>query len=426
MKDKTKTPERLQMDMSSTKEKKVVSRKKFEEIKKQQRRRKRITCTVLGVLALLLILVLGYTLGIYEKMLDAMGIKRDISVTPTLTTIEYAPRGEYVIGAVADSIILCDENGVTGLDRDGVWKWNVHCTIENPLMRCEESFVLLSEYGGKCVWAFDGNGQRFRYDSELPIIGAFAGDSGETLMVLCKQSEFETSATYLTCKDGLLQEVFTRKFGTYHMIAGAQSQNPDFLALSGVYSSGGAMTGAVVFMRTRDGEVISTAVTEGQVYPILTYLNKDTVFAVNGESLRLLRKAGTATSDKDIDKELWSAGGGRLAIADAVCVNGKYCVVAYREENVEESSRTISSLIYYNSAGKEKHRVEVDGRIEHVLSFGNTVLVYTENCVYMYNETGNYIGTQEFSSKIRTVSYLDDRTAMVACQDGLYRVSFEG
>ena len=412
--------------MSNTKEKKVVSRKQFEEIKRQQRRRKRITCTVLGVVAFLLILVLGYTFGIYEKLLDAMGIRRDISVVPVLTTLECEPRGEYVIGAVADSIILCDENGVTGLDRDGVWKWNVRCTIENPLMRCEDDFVLLSEYGGKCVWAFDGNGQRFRYDSELPIIGAFAGDSGETLIVLCKQSDFETSATYLSCAAGTLREVFTRKFGTYHMIAGAQPQTQDFLALSGVYDPGGEMTGAVVFMRTRDGEVISTAITEGQVYPVLTYLDQETVFAINGESLRLLRKVGTASSDKDVDRELWSAGGGRQAIADGTCVNGKYCVVAFREENMEESSQTVSSLIYYNRAGKEKHRAEVDGRIERVLSLGNTVLVYTENCVYMYNETGNYIGTQEFSSKIRAVSYLDSRTVMVACQDGFYRVSFEG
>ena len=412
--------------MSNTKEKKVVSRKKFEELRKQQLRRKRTTYTVLGAIALLLILVLGYTFGIYEKLLDSLGVKRDISVTPVLTTIEYAPRGEYVIGALKDCIILCDENGVTGLDRDGVWKWNIHCTIEHPLMRCEESFVLLSEYGGKCVWAFDEHGQRFRYDSQLPILGAFAGDSGETLIVLCKQSEFETSATYLNCNEGTLSEVFTRKFGTYHMIAGAQPVRPDFLALSGVYASGGEMTGAVVFMRTRDGEVISTSVTEGQVYPILTYLNKDTVFAVNGESLRLLRKMGTASSDKDVDKELWAAGGGRIAIADATCVGSKYCVVAFRDANVEDSSTSVSSLIYYNAAGKEKHRVEVSGRIEHVVSFGNTVLAYTDRCVYMYNDTGNYIGTQEFSSEIRTVSYLDSRNVMVSCQDGIYRVSFEG
>lgn len=411
--------------MSDTKEKKVISRKKFEALKKQQLRRKRITCTVLGVVVLALILVLGYSFGIYEKLLDAIGVKRDISVTPVLTQIEYEPRGEYVVGAVDDCIILCDENGVTGLDRNGVWKWNVNCTIENPLMRCGASFVLLSEYGGKCVWAFDGNGQRFRYDSELPIIGAFSGDAGDSLMILCKQSEFETSATYLNCSGGTLSEVFTRKFGTYHMITAAQSVRPDFLALSGVYASGGEMTGAIVFMRVRDGEVISTSVTEGQVYPVLHYLNQDTVFAVNSQSLRLLRKVGTASSGKDVDRELWSAGGGRLAIADGVCVAGRYCVVAFRDENTAESTSAVSSLIYYNSDGKEKYRVEVNGRIERVLSLDNTVLAYTDRCVYMYNEKGNYIGTQELSSEIRMVSYLDSRTVMVACQDGLYRISFE-
>ena len=54
------------------------------------------------------------------------------------------------------------------------------------------------------------------------------------------------------------------------------------------------------------------------------------------------------------------------------------------------------------------------------------MVAYTDRNVYMYNVVGNYIGKQELSSDIRTVSYLDDRNVMVACQDGIYRVSFEG
>ena len=55
--------------MNDTKEKKVISRKKFEALRKQQLRRKRITYTVLGVIGLVLVLVAGYSFGVYEFVL---------------------------------------------------------------------------------------------------------------------------------------------------------------------------------------------------------------------------------------------------------------------------------------------------------------------------------------------------------------------
>lgn len=419
--------------MSSTKEKntvpnqkkKAVSRKFLEELRRRQLRRRRIMFTTLGTLVLLLILILCYSFGVYEKLLDAFGVERDISVEPSATEISYVPRGEYVLGAADGCVIVYDENGVTGLDRNGTWKWNVSCSVETPVMNCYGSFLLLSDYNGQTVWAFDGTGQRWRYDSEMPVVGAFASSSGDALMVLCSQEDFETSVTYLTCDGGMLTEVFTRKFGTYYMIAGDRSDNKEQMALSGVYSSGGELTGSVVFMRVRDGEVFSTEVTEGQAYPMLSYLNEEVVFAANAESLRLMRKSGTASQSSDQSKEIWSRNGGRTVIADAICVNGKYCVVAFRDENTQESSSTVSSLVYYNSAGEKKKEIQVEGAVRGVLSSDQTVLVYTDRSVLMFSDDGGYIGTYTVQADIETVAYIDRRNVMVSCQSGMVMVSFE-
>lgn len=411
--------------MNDTKEKQTISKKTFEELRKRQLRRRKIVFTILGAVALVLVLLLLYCFGVYEKFLEAVGIEPDISVDAVVSEIAYAPRGEYLVGAVQDCIIVCDENGVTGLDQTGAWKWNVSCPVTNPVMQCYKDFVLLSDTEGKNLWCFDQYGQRFRHDSQLPIVGAFASETGDSIALLCSQADFETSVTYFTCKDGNLTQIFTRKFGTYHMFAGDRSTDKESIVLSGVYASGGELTGATVFMRVRDGEVFSTVVTQGEAYPLVEFLNNNVVFAANTDSLRLIRRVGTASSKEDMEKVVWSRDGGRMYIADAACVAGKYCVVAYQRDNIEDAGSGNSSLIYYNSVGEVIREVEIKGRLRGVETQGKIVVAYTDRGVHMFNEKGNRIGSYTFESDIKSVSYVGNRAILVVCRDNIWRVSFE-
>lgn len=411
--------------MGDTKEKKTVSKKTFEALRKRQMRRKKIAITSFCALALALVLVLLYCFGVYEKFLEAIGVEPDISVEAVVSDVSYVPKGESIVGAVQNCIVVCDENGVTGLDKQGAWKWNVSCPVVNPVMQCYDDFIILLDHDGKNVWCFDQNGQRWRYDSDKSILGAFSSDAGDALVLLCSQQDFETSVTYLNYKNGALTETFTRKFGTYHMITGSRSPSKESLVVSGVYASGGELTGAAVFMRVRDGEVFSTVVTQGQAYLYTEYLNNDTVFAANSESLRYLKRVGTASAKQDQEKVLWSRDGGRTSIADVACVDQTRCVVAYKEDNVQETAGAKSSLIYYNSDGSVYRTIHLDGNAQGVETRGRTVTAYTDETVYMFNEKGNRIGSHAFSSKIQSVSYIGNREIIVVCQEGMWRVSFE-
>lgn len=411
--------------MNDTKEKQAISKKTFEELRKRQLRRRKIVITTLSAVALTLVLILLYCFGVYEKFLEAIGVEPDISVQSIASDISYAPRGEHLVGAVQDCIIICDENGVTGLDEKGNWKWNVSCPVVNPVMQCYKEFVLLSDVEGKTLWCFDKNGQRFRHDSEEPIVGVFASQTGDGFALLCSQTDFETAVTYYTCKDNVLTQIFTRKFGSYHMFAGDRSPNKEAFALSGVYATGSELTGATVFMRIRDGEVFSTVVTQGHVYPLVQYLNNDIVFVANTESLRMIKRLGTASSSKDSEKVIWSRDGGRMSIADIACVAGKRCVVAYQNNNLEDAGSGNSSLIYYNNVGKSVREIEIEGSLQGIETQGKIVVAYTNRGVYMFNEKGNRIGSHLFESDIKSVSYIGDREIVVACLDGIQHVSFE-
>ncbi len=412
-------------EVASKPKKKVISRKVLEELRARQLRRRRIVLIAAAGILLTVALILCYSFGVYEQLLDWIGVERDISVTPTATKIAYVPRGTPTVGSTKDCIIIYDENGVTGLTPAGEWKWNVAYSVETPVMKSYASFLLLCDYGNKTILAFDGNGLRWRYDAEMPIVGCFASDVGDHLMVLCSQKDFATSATYFTCDEKEIKEVFTRKFGTYYMIAGAAGKNQAQLALSGVYASGGAVTGAITFLRARDGEVFTTEIADGETYPLVDYLNDDTVFVANPDGLRLMRKSGTASEKSDMNKKLWSRDGGRTAIADMVCVGDEHCVVAFRTENADESTAAKSSLAFYDAAGKTQRNVDIEGSVLGLASRDDTVVAYTANAVYMFNEQGNQIGVHRVSSDIQQVSYMDARNVVLVCGQDTLRISFE-
>src|SRR5690554_3523534 len=107
------------------------------DINYERERRKRLkrtyTVAIVTLIAIAIVLVV-YATGGYEKLLSILGLKGDVFVEAKGNIIEYSPKGESVVAAVNGTIIVCDENGVTGLDETGKWKWNSFFEFNNPFI----------------------------------------------------------------------------------------------------------------------------------------------------------------------------------------------------------------------------------------------------------------------------------------------------
>ena len=84
----------------------------------QRRKRRRLLGLIAAVIAAVLLIVF-FAKGGYEKFLDLLGIERNIAVTPTITEVACELKGEPVIAGVGGTIIIYDEQGVTGYGSDG-------------------------------------------------------------------------------------------------------------------------------------------------------------------------------------------------------------------------------------------------------------------------------------------------------------------
>ena len=145
----------------------VIDRKVLEKRRKQRILRRRIAAIVIVVLIIVAALIVLWKLGVFKKK------DPDKVLTPTVTRVEYTPRGEYIISAIDGVVVICDENGATGIDAEGKWKWNSTLNASEPVFSPAGNLLLVTDKGGRSIWAFDGAGLKWRHITDTAIISAF-------------------------------------------------------------------------------------------------------------------------------------------------------------------------------------------------------------------------------------------------------------
>ena len=410
--------------MPYTKEKnksKVIDRKEMEDRRQdRQKQRKQKLIILAAALACILILVF-FIAGGYERLLDLFGIERDISVKPSITEFNVDLKGTTLITGVGETTIVYDENGMTGYSKDGKWKWNETCVFSNPSVYTYDKFVIFADIGGTAAYAFNENGNTWRFGGNNKIKAVFAGSS-DCVCIIHEESEYLSAVSVYKYdgKTSSLSELFTRKFSSHYMLSGSVSDDGKQIALSGVYPSGGETAGIISFLRVSDGEIVSNEVIQNQIYVKEFYAENGSLFAVNSDSVRILKCNMSISSENDINTEVWNRESKQEKIIDAVLLNNKQCVIAVGSEN---SSKT--NVIGYTTKGKESLNIEISGNIIGMDSVGDGLLVYTEKDVYLYNEKGLLIGTQEAGFAIEEAVCTGSRYVTVRGEGKLLSVSFK-
>jgi hypothetical protein len=414
------------MDNDTKEKSRVIDKEILEKRRKQLVIRRRIIAAVVLLLLIVAAVILLWKLGIFKKLKKS---DPDKVLTAELTQVEYTPRGSYIMGAVEGCIIICDDNGVTGIDPEGKWKWNSTLSAYNPVFSGDGRLILVTDQGGKSIWAFDGSGFLWRHISEnalicacAPSVSSSGSGSSYDVITICEQEDFESSVTLLKQENGRLSEVFTRKFGKYRMIAAGEPSDGSQIAASGIYYEGGTLSGCTVFMRASDGEAYSTILTDGAVYLQLRYLKDGTLFAANSDSLKLVRRIASVSGKGDTEKELWSRNGGRKMIVDTGVTSGNKCVAAFCDDNV--SGGGMSELRYYDRSGGSSGTTEIKGRIRGMEVSGEFVAVFTEDSVFLVNAGGNIIGSYKFETEPVDIAFMGSKTLAVNTAGGIYIVDF--
>lgn len=354
------------------------------------------------------------TTGIYEKFLYLIGIRSDHYVEAVGRIIEYQPKGENTCVALNGTIIVVDENGVTGLDSDGKWKWNVFFEFQKPVITTYSEVALLTDVGGTGVFCFNESGLLWHILHDKGVIASYINEKTGNLSVIHKEDSYKTSVTVYDIKNDN-KPLFSRKFGAYYMMNVDISSDSSQMCLSGFYSEAGMSTAVLSFLRMRDGEVYTTEVFDDRIYPYIVYLKNNVLFAANSDELVKIVRETTASSSKDTNKVIWDRNANNTALVCLSEYKGMYLIAAFSEINTNlVSDALVSSIRIYDSNGKVKKEFAVDGKVLGIESGKNSIAIYTSTCVYMYSLDGELISKYDAVSDIRNVSYMGERVLFVS------------
>ena len=405
---------------------KIIDSQEARNVKNNKKKRRVGFITVAIAAVIFLAVVISMITGGYEFFLDCVGAKRYVEVRPVGRELDCVVSVSSICTSTRDTIIIYDENGVTGYSEDGIWKWNIQCAFDNPILQSYGDFVILTNVDGHLIWAFDSAGIAWKYNFDKVVRGVFVSKDLKKLFIIHDSDDFTSAVSEVSLAllaKGEPTVKYTRKFVSYHSICVAASSSQ--IAITGMYTDVNSVRGTVCFLKAEDGSEYATQLFDDNIYVKALFTGKSSLFMANSDKLVMMRKEITASSDSDKTVTVWERQGKATELVDIVSMGNKYCIAAYRKAN-NDTEDNISTVMYYDSNGQEIYKFGITGNINGIIANGQTVSLFTERFVYMFDNKARIIGKYESNLDVKSISYIGDKVLLVQGDSMLACVSYEG
>ncbi len=268
------------------------------------------------------------------------------------------------------NMLVHSKDGIAAYDRDGGQLWNQSYEMQAPLVKCKGSYVAVGDYKGTTLYIIGKKGTTATVETNLPILALDISLQG-IATVLLQDKEVAWLRLY-SDKGELISEVKTTMRNSGYPIAFAISPDNIKLGVSYVKTEMGKINTSLAFYnfggvgQNATDNLVSGYEYDGQVFPMIAYLNESEVIAVGDEKLLLLKGKQKPTLEKEIayDRE----------------VQGVY------------TCETGFALVFRDLDGEGQYEIKIydnDGKpeLEHKIDFEFTDIVLDEKKVVIYNET---------------------------------------
>ena len=197
------------------------------------------------------------------------------------------------------------------------------------------------------------------------------------------------------------------------------SSSGSIICASGANRDSSGASSVLSFIRNSDGEVYATETEEGTLYPIVR-MSGDTVFAANTDTLKLIKRMPSATTQSDKKKTVWERNGAaEYLISIAASKSG---AAAVRDKIQTVSSDSIAT--FYSQDGEVISERRLGMKAEYVRSAGDRYLICSRDSLMMFSLKGECLGKYDGAALIKCAEILDPHTAVAMTDAGLYIIDF--
>jgi len=268
------------------------------------------------------------------------------------------------------NMLVHSKDGIAAYDGDGVQLWNQSYEMQAPLVRCKGSYVAAGDYKGTTLYIIGKKGTEATVETNLPILALDISLQGVAAVLL--QDKDAVWLRLYSGKGELISEVKTTMRNSGYPVAFAISPDNIKLGVSYVKTEMGKVNTSLAFYnfggvgQNVTDNLVSGYEYDGQVFPLITYLNESDAIAVGDAKLLLLKGKQKPTLEKEImyEQELqsvYSCDTGFALVFRAMDGEGQYVIKIYDNDGEVE--------------------------LEHEIDFEYTDIILDEKRAVIYNET---------------------------------------
>nr|WP_308628626.1 DUF5711 family protein [uncultured Eisenbergiella sp.] len=328
----------------------------------------------------------------------------------TLSTIEKQQYDNAACMNYENGFLTYSKDGISYTDTKGNALWNQTFEMQNPMVRIAKSRVAVADYNGHIIHNIAQSGDAVEIDTNLPIREFALAENGMVAAIL---EDTNITWIYLYNSNGeKVAYVKTTMQKSGYPVAVALSPDGKLMAVSYVTVESGAAKSSVAFYNFSSvGQNFVDNFASGADYvdaviPYITFLSKDTAFAVADNRLVLYGgdQRPKSTADVLLDEEIQS--------------------VFYNETNI--------GLVFLDTTGTGKYRLDVyntsgavvtslyfDMDYKDIILYKDTVIIYNETQCTIFNMRGLERFRGEFEKPVLLFSPLSTKKYLAVTKDSI-------
>lgn len=328
----------------------------------------------------------------------------------TLSTIEKQQYDNAACMNYENGFLTYSKDGISYTDTKGNALWNQTFEMQNPMVRIAKSRVAVADYNGHIIHNIAQSGDAVEIDTNLPIREFALAENGMVAAIL---EDTNITWIYLYNSNGeKVAYVKTTMQKSGYPVAVALSPDGKLMAVSYVTVESGAAKSSVAFYNFSSvGQNFVDNFASGADYvdaviPYITFLGKDTAFAVADNRLVLYGgdQRPKSTADVLLDEEIQS--------------------VFYNETNI--------GLVFLDTTGTGKYRLDVyntsgavvtslyfDMDYKDIILYKDTVIIYNETQCTIFNMRGLERFRGEFEKPVLLFSPLSTKKYLAVTKDSI-------
>ncbi len=335
--------------------------------KKNIRVERRKKYAVAAVIILAVICLTGYREYIAELI--------PVGGEATYLTSNSADR---ISDTMADIVVACDKNGITGINRGGKEKWYIEGQLDKPIMSVAKHNAAVSSAKSKTVYSIQENGKYEMILTDEPVINVKVNETGDIAVIMDKEPYHGGIAVY----NDKGEQRFAWWAGSGYLTDAALSEDGKTLAVAVADSANGRLCSNIIY------------------FDITVKDSRETVLTCEGELISALEwKSGRLVVVSDIKTRILSSGGQvkkeieyEGEVLNRFNISSKGNLIFVTGNSSLDLRQTVTS---YSINGRKKGSFVFEGEIDGISTNLSRILIISGKTAVMSNCKGT--NRKEFS-----------------------------